>query len=97
MKYRKKPVVIEAFEWTGGPDQEEYPIWITEAMRKKEEELGSVRILQRYSELTTKYLRIVTLEGPIWASPGDMIIQGVKGELYPCKPDVFAATYEAVE
>uniref|UniRef100_UPI00403FAC61 hypothetical protein n=1 Tax=Paenibacillus sp. FSL R10-2796 TaxID=2954663 RepID=UPI00403FAC61 len=40
---------------------------------------------------------IITLEGTIWASPGDFIIKGVKGEFYPCKPDIFAETYEAVE
>jgi hypothetical protein len=40
---------------------------------------------------------IQTLEGPLNVSPGDMIITGVKGERYPCKPDIFAATYEGVE
>jgi hypothetical protein len=38
-----------------------------------------------------------TLEGPIWARPGDWIIRGVAGEFYPCKPDIFAATYELAE
>lgn len=42
-------------------------------------------------------LTVETLEGPLHASPGDWIITGVKGERYPCKPDVFAATYEPVE
>lgn len=42
-------------------------------------------------------LRIGTLEGPLTVSPGDYIIRGVKGEIYPCKPDIFAATYEEVE
>jgi hypothetical protein len=40
---------------------------------------------------------IQTLEGDMHANPGDWIIKGVKGEFYPCKPDIFAATYEAVE
>lgn len=40
---------------------------------------------------------ISTLEGPLWISEGDWIIRGVKGEFYPCKPDIFAATYELVE
>lgn len=40
---------------------------------------------------------IVTLEGVMWASPGDYIIKGVKGEFYPCKPDIFESTYEAAE
>jgi hypothetical protein len=42
-------------------------------------------------------LNIVTLEGVMRADPGDWIIRGVKGELYPCKPDIFAATYEPVD
>ena len=42
-----------------------------------------------------KCLSISTLEGAHWVSPGDWIIKGVKGEFYPCKPDIFAATYEA--
>lgn len=42
-------------------------------------------------------LILETLEGPLTVSPGDWIIQGVKGELYPCKPDIFATTYEPVE
>ena len=41
-------------------------------------------------------LEIVTLEGTMYASPGDWIIRGVAGEFYPCKPDIFAATYEAI-
>lgn len=40
---------------------------------------------------------IITLEGVMWATPGDYIIKGVKGEFYPCKPDIFEATYEVVE
>ena len=42
-------------------------------------------------------LNIITLEGPLSASEGDWIIRGIKGEFYPCKPDIFAATYEPVE
>lgn len=45
---------------------------------------------------TDERLRIETLEGPIWANLGDFIICGVKGEYYPCKPDVFALTYDKV-
>jgi len=42
-------------------------------------------------------LLVATLEGPLWASPLDWIIKGVKGEYYPCKPDIFEATYEPVK
>ena len=47
-------------------------------------------------QLYTDCIVIETLEGPIIASPGDYIIKGVAGEFYPCKPDIFAETYEAV-
>lgn len=90
MKYRKKPVVIEAFKWTGGPDQEEDPVWIVEAIKKGEvlfENIGCHDV----------QCCIKTLEGTMAASVGDYIIKGVKGELYPCKPDIFEATYEPAE
>mgnify|MGYP003643422747 CR=1 FL=1 len=94
-KYRKKPVVIEAFQWTRGPKQMELvvfglaPEWICDAMRA-----GSVRLEQAGTPDVT--LMIDTLEGTHRANQGDWIIRGVKGELYPCKPDIFAATYEEV-
>ena len=82
-KFRKKPVVIEAVIWQ--PDQE---CW--------ENELGA---LYAGSESVAFWnvdgtLGIETLEGRMTAQPGDYIIKGVKGEFYPCKPDIFAATYE---
>ena len=83
-KFRKKPVVIEAFQWTGGPDQTEDPEWIVKAIRD-----GSVRF-------KNECLLIDTLEGTHLANPGDYIIQGVKGELYPCKPDIFEMTYDPI-
>jgi hypothetical protein len=89
MKYRKRPVVIEAFLWTGGPDQTEDPEWIIEAIKN-----GKVRFVN--TELGCR-MQIETLEGSMVARPGDFIIQGVKGEIYPCKPDIFEATYERVE
>lgn len=89
-KYRKKPVVVEAFRWTGGPDQTEDPEWICDAMRA-----GSVRLEQ--SGTPGVAMMIETLEGTHRANKGDWIIRGVKGELYPCKPDIFEATYDAVE
>ena len=85
--YRKKPVVIDAFKWTGGPDQTEDPIWIVEGIKD-----GSVFI----EGSPTPLLFIKTLEGVMSAQPGDWIIKGVKGEIYPCKPDIFNATYEPV-
>jgi len=90
MKFRKKPVVIEAFKWTGGPDQTEDPEWIVEAIKA-----GMVRF--ENSGTSNVVLLIDTLEGTHRANQGDFIIQGVKGELYPCKPDIFEATYEPVK
>lgn len=90
MKYRKIPVVIDAFRWTGGPDQEEDPSWIIEAIHD-----GTVT----FPGCGTKdcVMRIHTLEGDMTAQQGDYVIRGVNGELYPCKPDIFAKTYELAE
>lgn len=87
MKFRKKPVVIEAFKWTGGPDQTEDPVWIVDAIKR-----GDVHFPHAGTPECT--LCIKTLEGEMTAQQGDWIIQGVKGEIYPCKPDIFVATYE---
>lgn len=87
--YRKKPVVIEAFKWTGGPDQTEDPEWMITALNHEEayfEGKGSPSVV----------MKIKTLEGVMTAQQGDWIIKGVKGEIYPCKPDIFEATYEPV-
>jgi len=87
-KFKKKPVVIEAFRWTGGPDQTEDPTWIVEAIKR-----GDVY----YQGGDTPYLTIETLEGKMRANLGDWIIKGVNGEIYPCRHDIFAKTYEQVE
>ena len=86
-KFRKLPVVIEAFKWTGGENQTEDPEWIVNAMKS-----SKVRI-----DFNPLIMKIVTLEGVMEAKPNDYIIQGIKGEIYPCKPDIFEATYELVE
>jgi len=77
MKFRKKPVVIDAICWDGA---------------NTKEVCGFVGPL----EYIGGELRIETLEGTMRATPGDWIIKGVKGEFYPCKPDIFAASYEEV-
>lgn len=89
-KYRKKPVEIEAFRWTGGHEQVEDPKWIIDAIEK-----GEVWFIG--SNDTSRYMQIDTLEGVMTANKGDYIIQGVQGEIYPCKPDIFEMTYEIVE
>jgi hypothetical protein len=81
-KYRKKPVVIEAVQWTGSNLHE------IQAFAGPNTHL-------LYPEEQALYVR--TLEGGHKASKGDWIIKGVKGEFYPCKPDIFEATYEKVD
>ena len=89
MKFRKKPVVIEAVQFNGDRNWDEAPAWLIAATKKSPQEVGALHVFPPIA-------RIVTLEGPMTANQGDFIIRGVKGELYPCKPDIFAATYEAV-
>ncbi len=95
-KYRKKPVVIEAFQMTKERrwDNSEWPDWLNQAWNKTPSE-GAVWIDPSYA--SEGKLVCGTLEGVHRISWGDWIIQGIKGELYPCKPDIFEATYEPVE
>lgn len=83
MKYRKKPVEIEAVRWTG------------ENFTEIENFVGDS--LKRENYYCTGEVVISTLEGDMKASFGDYIIKGVDGEFYPCKPDIFAKTYTPVE
>lgn len=79
MKFRKKPVVIEASRFDGSIES------------------AAVLGLRSVSSGDATVFVIDTLEGPIFAMPGDWIITGVEGELYPCKPDIFQKTYEPAE
>lgn len=94
LRYRKKPVVIEAFQMTRErrEDNSEWPEWLHRAWNMDRDEVGALQIL----DSDCGRLEIVTLEGAHVVSWDDWIIQGVEGELYPCKPGIFAATYEAV-
>lgn len=82
-KFRKKPLVVEAVQWLNRkivcPPG---PIWFAEAEEQKQIQLRGDQLV------------ILTLEGAMTALPGDWIIRGVAGEIYPCKPDIFEATYE---
>ena len=80
-RFRKKPVVIEAWHWDGTTDWSLAPMWLQ-------------NVVPHWSP---KEILIPTLEGSMKASPGDWIIHGVKGEVYPCKPDIFEATYEPAD
>lgn len=85
-KYRKKPVVIDAF-FLGLDDE---PEWFVEAEAK-----GVVEVRRFFGD--AQECKIYTLEGKMGALAGkDYIIRGVNGELYPCKADVFEKTYERV-
>ena len=79
MKFRKKPVVIEAMQYTG----------------RNATDIGLWAGVGEWSDdFLGRVLTISTLEGEMTADIGDWIIRGVKGEIYPCKPDIFDATYE---
>ena len=77
-------MLIEAVLWNG-VKVSEVTDWISKALQNE--------AITRYGDKVV----IKTLEGYMIASPGDYIIKGVKGELYPCKPDIFESTYEMVE
>ena len=83
-KYVKKPVVVEAIEWTGKNIKDIYSFVGVENFsfnaKAVDQEIGD--------------LHIKTLEGHMYASEGDFIIKGIKGEFYPCKPDIFHSTYD---
>jgi hypothetical protein len=87
MKYRKKPVVIEAVQHFNnmGTVTAEIPSWLIDAC------------MQGIVKAVGPDTFIHTLEGDMKVNDGDWIIRGVKGELYPCKPEIFAATYEPVK
>lgn len=87
--YRKKPVTVEAIQWTG-KNTEEILKWYKDAeLEVQTEAINNV-------SYTYINLYINTLEGRMKASKGDYIVKGVNGEFYPCKPDIFEKTYEEV-
>ena len=97
--YRKKPIVIEAFQMTqeARACSEPWPNWLQEAWNKRPSEQGSLYPQDFPKSDGKDQLMINTLEGAHLVSWDDFIIQGVHGEIYPCKPDIFEATYDRVE
>lgn len=85
-RYRKKPVVIEVVQWLGTNWDEVCEFLDVPKNGRGVPESGDQMLI-----------KIDTLEGSMYARIGDYIIKGVKGEFYPCKPDIFAATYEPEE
>jgi hypothetical protein len=99
-RFRKKPVVIEAFQMTEARrwDNAEWPNWLNEAWNKAPQADGAVFCGANFEFIAgAEPLFVMTLEGPHRINWDDWIIRGVQGELYPCKPDIFAATYESAE
>ena len=84
--YRKKPVVVEAIQFTRN-NWEEVKTFVQGTR-------NSINIERRLDGIAT--FTIATLEGMMLATEGDFIIKGVQGEFYPCKPDIFEKTYEEV-
>jgi len=90
-KYRKKPVIVEAFQWLGfgkgpqDPDIQSHRIPMP----------GPANLIPQVKQWGQGWIE--TLEGGHVVTPGDWIITGVKGERYPCKPDIFEQTYEPAD
>ena len=92
-KWISKPTVVEAFQWTGGPDQTEDPEWIVEAIRE-----GEVVFRENIDERCVE-MRVTTIQGQwVYAKPGEWIIrENASNRFYPCADEVFRAKYEAAE
>lgn len=85
MKFKKRPVVIEAIQFRGAEDIASILKFCLKATNQINEQTFETRFI------------IPTLEGDHICSQGDWIIKGVKGEFYPCKPDIFEMTYEPAD
>ena len=83
--YRKRPIKVHAYQWTPDENQEQMPPAPSDLLRSK---------LNRWGHHIGWELE--TLEGWYTLTPGDWLICGIKGEWYPCKPDIFEATYDSV-
>lgn len=84
MRYVKRPVVVDAIQWRAGDNDDEIIEFLGEDFK---------HFLYATGETVPYRLGMTTLEGQLLASPGDYIIRGVKGEHYPCRDDIFEATY----
>lgn len=95
MKFRKRPVVINAVQWTGCNLRD--VITFTDGPPDVRSQHAAEKWVAYERLVASDGLMIYTLEGKMSASVGDWIIKGVQGEYYPCKPDIFEMTYEAIE
>jgi len=97
MKYCKKPIVIDAEQWFAHKGTET-PGAASDSAHTYNQRLGVCTLTHNGMQAGTVYVagpHIHTLEGPLHVTDGDWVITGVDGEKYPCKPDIFRATYEA--
>jgi len=95
MRYRKKPVVIEAFMF----GRDEYPEWFTSAVNSGDVKIlnapfGEQRPITIGKNISPGMLKIKTIEGWVQCKEGNFVIKGVAGEIYPCRFDIFTDTYE---
>ncbi|MBU2648527.1 hypothetical protein KKI24_27720 [bacterium] len=97
-KFRKKPVVIEAHQWNKQKDHGQVEPWMHDPNLQPQMINGEVNAkCKQCGHKMKDHGRVSTLEGWHIVCPGDWIIKGVKGEFYPCKPDIFEQTYEEVD
>lgn len=95
-KYRKKPVIVEAFKWTGGQAQTEDPEWMVKALKKSSGSIDSVRIINKGTEYEYLRMQITKPAKIISVLPGDYITMDEDGALNKCSPKEFEASYELV-
>lgn len=96
--FRKKPVVIEAWRFTSHADIPSAPEWLQSVVTNARAKMPEGKVALWTNPIDVGDMLVIgTLEGDHLASQGDWIIRGVKGELYPCKSDIFEATYEPAD
>ena len=96
-RYRKKPVAIEASQWFKCGDHDSVSPYLDRVHHFKDLHSESARSCEKCERAMRYHGWVDTLEGGHVVCPGDWIITGVRGEHYPCKPDIFAETYELVD
>ena len=106
MKYKKLPIIIDAEQWFKvkydreaghGIEEKDMPIYHLSVGYFRHPEINGEKRCDICKNIYHVHGWIDTLEGGHTVCPGDWIITGIKGEHYPCKPDIFEATYEKVE
>ena len=96
MKYKKKPIIIDALQWDGSRHRDMFDFLTNYEKQNENMDVYGTNFYIDHEKVKGGLI-IKTLEGEHIASIGDYIIKGVNGEFYPCKPDIFEKTYELVE